>query len=78
MLLHNYIDKYQEKLGLYNTKRKKTEVEKVLALTKKNLSREMNEVYIDFDSFKKAKINLQTTSSVASTLRDNCVKRGMP
>ena len=36
MLLHNYIDKYQEKLGLYNTKRKKTEVEKVLALTKKN------------------------------------------
>lgn len=58
LLLHNYIDKYQEKLGLYGTKSKKTAVEKVLAFTHKDLVRKANEVYLDFESFKKAKFDL--------------------
>ena len=40
--------------------------------------RKANEVYIDFESFKKAKVNLQVTSTVKSTLRENCEKRGLP
>ena len=52
MLLTNYIDKYQEKLGLYGTKSKKSEVEKVLAFTHKDMARKANEVYIDFESFR--------------------------
>lgn len=78
MLLHNYIDKYQEKLGLYGTKAKKTTVEKVLAFTHKDLVRKANEVYLDFESFKKAKSDLQSNNSVKSTLRENCEKRGFP
>ena len=77
-LLTNYIDKYQERLGLYGTKSKKSEVEKVLAFTHKDLARKANEVYIDYESFKQAKLNLMSTSSVRSTLRDNCIKRGFP
>ena len=78
MLLTNYIDKYQEKLGLYGTKSKKSEVEKVLAFTHKDMARKANEVYIDFESFRQAKVNLQSTCSVPSTLRENCIKRGFP
>ena len=78
MLLTNYIDKYQEKLGLYGTNTKKTEVEKVLAFTHRDMARKANEVYIDFESFRQAKVNLMSTSSVPSTLRENCIKRGFP
>jgi len=35
MMLHNYIDKYQEKLGLSSTSKKKSQVEKVLAFVNK-------------------------------------------
>lgn len=59
MLLHNYIDKYQEKLGLYGTRSKKTEVEKVLAFTHKDLVRTANDVYLDYNSFKNAKVKMK-------------------
>ena len=39
MMLHNYIDKYAEKLGLSSTKIKKSEVEKVLAFVNKTTGR---------------------------------------
>ena len=76
--MHNYIDRYQEKLGLYGTKAKRTEVEKVLAFSHRDLVRKTNEVYIDFASYKKAKNTLNEKSSVRSTLRENCIKRGFP
>ena len=76
--MHNYIDKYQEKLGLYGTKSKRTEVEKVLAFTHKDLLKKANEVIIDFESYRQAKANLIANSSVRSTLRDKCEKRGFP
>ena len=72
-LLHTYIEKYQEKLGLFGTKSKKSEVEKVLAFTHKDIVKKANEVYIDFESFKKAKMSLQEKSSVKSQLRENCI-----
>lgn len=66
MLLTNYIDKYQEKLGLYGTKSKQSEVDKVLAFTHQDLAKKANEVYLDFASFRQAKIKLETYSSVPS------------
>ena len=42
MLLTNYIDKYQEKLGLYGTKSKQSEVDKVLAFTHQDLAKKAN------------------------------------
>ena len=78
MLLTNYIDKYQEKLGLYGTKSKKSEVEKVLAFTHKDMARKANEVYIDFESFRQAKVHLQSTCSVRNNLIDKCIKQGLP
>lgn len=78
MMLHNYIDKYAEKLGLSSTKIKKSEVEKVLAFVNKTTGRTAQDVVIDFASYKHAKTNLQVKSSVRSTLRENCEKRGMP
>ena len=77
-LLHTYIDKYQEKLGLYGTKSKRTAVEKVLAFTHKDILKKANEVYIDFESFKNAKASLIEKNSVRSTLRENAVKRKLP
>lgn len=74
-MLHNYIEKYQEKLGLYGTKAKKTEVEKVLAFSHKDIVRKANEVYIDFNSYQLAKNNLNS-KKVKSTLRANAEKRG--
>ena len=71
MLLHNYIDKYQEKLGLYGTRSKKTEVEKVLAFTHKDLVRTANDVYLDFNSFKNAKVKMKG-NMVQSSLRQKC------
>ncbi len=65
-------------MGLYGTKSKKGEVEKVLAFTHKDLVKKANEVYIDFKSFKQAKANLLEHHTVKSTLRENCVKRKMP
>lgn len=76
-LLHNYIEKYQEKLGLYGTNSKKSEVEKVLAFSHKDLVRKANEVYIDFNSYKTAK-NQICAKKVKSTLRTNAEKRGFP
>ena len=76
MLLTNYIDKYQEKLGLYGIMSKKNEVDKVLAFTHKDLVRKANQVYIDYNSFKIAKTNLNA-KKVRSTLRDNAEKRGL-
>ena len=78
MVLTNYIDMYQEKLGLYGTNAKKTEVEKVLKFCHKDLVRKANEVYIDFESYRKAKLDLTANSSVRSSLRENCIKRGFP
>ena len=78
MVLTNYIDMYQEKLGLYGTQSKKTEVEKVLKFCHKDLVRKANEVYIDFESYRKAKLDLTANSSVRSSLRENCIKRGFP
>ena len=78
MVLTNYIDMYQEKLGLYGTQSKKTEVEKVLKFCHKDLVRKANEVYIDFESYRKAKLDLTANSSVSSSLRENCIKRGFP
>ena len=77
-MLHTYIDKYQEKLGLYGTKSKRTAVEKVLAFTHKDILKKANEVYIDFESFKNAKASLIEKNSVRSTLRENAVKRKLP
>ena len=46
-----------------------------MAFTHKNLVRKANEVYIDQNSYKKAKSAL-SAKQVTSTLRKNCVKRG--
>lgn len=60
-------------MGLFGTKSKKSEVEKVLAFTHKDIVKKANEVYIDFESFKKAKMTLTEKSSVKSQLRENCI-----
>ena len=43
-----------------------------------DLARKANEVYIDYESYKQAKLTLMSTSSVRNSLRDNCIRRGFP
>lgn len=50
----------------------------MLAFTHKDLARKANEVYIDYESFKQAKVHLQSTCSVRNKLLDKCIKRGYP
>ena len=78
MMLHNYIDKYQEKLGLTGIAKKKTQTDKVLAFINKCTGRSAQDIVIDFASFKKAKTALLEKGTVRSTLLDACISRGMP
>ena len=50
----------------------------MLKFCHKDLVRKANEVYIDFESYRKAKLDLTANSSVRSSLRENCIKRGFP
>lgn len=70
-MLCNYIDKYQEKLGLGNSAnmQKRVQVERVLAFIHKQKGRTSKDVLVDYESFRKAKVDILTKSLVESTLR---------
>lgn len=79
-LLCNYIDKYQEKLGLGSTSSKQdnVQVERVLGFIHKQKGRTSKDVLVDYESFRKAKVEILTKNLVNSSLRANCERRGLP
>ena len=79
MLLVNYIDRYKEKMGIEGSaSHARSQVERVLNFVNKKRGRSAADQVIDFESFKQAKLLMQTKHTVKSSLRASCQKRGFP
>ena len=76
MVLHNYVENYQQRLGIESGK-KLTKTEKILACVQKKAERTAEDIIIDYTEYKKAKQLLHDQMMKPSDMRDNFKKRGM-
>ena len=80
LFLYHYIDKYQEKLGLYGTKPKLTNVDKALGISQHaraiNLAKFQNKVLIDFSTHSKMKSDI-LTRVVKSSIQERAQRMGI-